>query len=221
MMEQTITILIADDHALLRSGLKLLLQKKPANKVVGEASNGIEALRLYEELRPHILILDISMPHMDGIEVLKKIKACHAHAKVIVLTMHEDEDYITTIMKEGAVGYIPKVAVDEELYTAIDTVQSGYVYLRPQDTQTLIASVLHKAPQTVEDNSPFVILSDREREVLSYLVRGYTLVETAQQLLISIKTVDTHKTRMMNKLNLTKKSELVEYAIKYNLLSED
>ncbi|SMF92049.1 two component transcriptional regulator, LuxR family [Paenibacillus uliginis N3/975] len=220
-MEQTITILIADDHALLRSGLKLLLQKKPANKVVGEASNGIEALRLYEELRPHILILDISMPHMDGIEVLKKIKACHAHAKVIVLTMHEDEDYITTIMKEGAVGYIPKVAVDEELYTAIDTVQSGYVYLRPQDTQTLIASVLHKAPQTVEDNSPFVILSDREREVLSYLVRGYTLVETAQQLLISIKTVDTHKTRMMNKLNLTKKSELVEYAIKYNLLSED
>ncbi|UNK18799.1 response regulator transcription factor [Paenibacillus sp. N3/727] len=220
-MEQTITILIADDHALLRSGLKLLLQKKPANKVVGEASNGIEALRLYEELRPHILILDISMPHMDGIEVLKKIKACHAHAKVIVLTMHEDEDYITTIMKEGAVGYIPKVAVDEELYTAIDTVQSGYVYLRPQDTQTLIASVLHKAPQAVEDNSPFVILSDREREVLSYLVRGYTLVETAQQLLISIKTVDTHKTRMMNKLNLTKKSELVEYAIKYNLLSED
>lgn len=220
-MEQTITILIADDHALLRSGLKLLLQKKPANKVVGEASNGIEALRLYEELRPHILILDISMPHMDGIEVLKKIKACHAHAKVIVLTMHEDEDYITTIMKEGAVGYIPKVAVDEELYTAIDTVQNGYVYLRPQDTQTLIASVLHKAPQAVEENSPFVILSDREREVLSYLVRGYTLVETAQQLLISIKTVDTHKTRMMNKLNLTKKSELVEYAIKYNLLSED
>lgn len=143
-MEQTIQIMLVDDHALLRSGLKLLLQKKPPFKVVGEAANGIEALRLYEDLRPHLLILDISLPRLDGIQVLREIKLRHEEAKVIVLTMHEDEDYITSIMQAGASGYIPKAAVDEELYTAIDSVMNGYMYLRPKETKTLISSMLKK-----------------------------------------------------------------------------
>lgn len=220
-MEQTIQIMLVDDHALLRSGLKLLLQKKPPFKVVGEAANGIEALRLYEDLRPHLLILDISLPRLDGIQVLREIKLRHEEAKVIVLTMHEDEDYITSIMQAGASGYIPKAAVDEELYTAIDSVMNGYMYLRPKETKTLISSMLKKVPKEADSRNPYVILSPREREVLRFLVRGYSLAETAKALTVSIKTVDTHKTRMMNKLNISKKSELIEYALEYRLLNDD
>lgn len=219
-MEQTIQIMLVDDHALLRSGLKLLLQKKPPFKVVGEAANGIEALRLYEDLRPHLLILDISLPRLDGIQVLREIKLRHEEAKVIVLTMHEDEDYITSIMQAGASGYIPKAAVDEELYTAIDSVMNGYIYLRPKETKTLISSMLKKVPKEADSRNPYVILSPREREVLRFLVRGYSLAETAKALTVSIKTVDTHKTRMMNKLNISKKSELIEYALEYRLLND-
>lgn len=208
-MEQTIQIMLVDDHALLRSGLKLLLQKKPPFKVVGEAANGIEALRLYEDLRPHLLILDISLPRLDGIQVLREIKLRHEEAKVIVLTMHEDEDYITSIMQAGASGYIPKAAVDEELYTAIDSVMNGYMYLRPKETKTLISSMLKKVPKEADSRNPYVILSPREREVLRFLVRGYSLAETAKALTVSIKTVDTHKTRMMNKLNISKKVNLL------------
>ncbi|QOT00194.1 response regulator transcription factor [Brevibacterium sp. JNUCC-42] len=219
-MEQTIQIMLADDHSLLRSGLKLLLQKKPFLKVVGEAADGVEALRLYENLRPHILLLDISLPRLDGIQVLREIKLRHEQAKVIVLTMHEDEDYITSIMHAGASGYVPKAAVDEELYTAIDTVMNGYVYLRPKETQTLISSMFKKTSKEAESRNPYVILSPREREVLRFIARGYSLVETAQALTVSIKTVDTHKTRIMNKLNVSRKSELVEYAMKYQLIND-
>ncbi|MCG7319187.1 response regulator [Brevibacillus laterosporus] len=220
-MEQTVQIMLVDDHSLLRSGLKLLLHKKPSLKVVGEAADGVEAIRLYEDIRPHILILDISMPRLDGIQVLREIKMRHEQAKVIVLTMHEDEDYITSIMHAGASGYVPKAAVDEELYTAIDTVMNGYVYLRPKETQTLISSILKRTPSETDSRNPYVILSPREREVLRFLARGYSLVETAQELVVSIKTVDTHKTRIMNKLNVSRKRELVEYAMKYHLLNDE
>ncbi|AIK40470.1 bacterial regulatory s, luxR family protein [Bacillus pseudomycoides] len=199
----------------MRSGLKLLLQKRPSLKVVGEASDGLEALRLYDILRPDILILDISLPRLDGIQVLTEIKLRYEQAKVIVLTMHEDEDYVTLIMNAGASGYVPKAAVDEELYTAIDSVMDGYLYLRPKE----ISTMLKRLQNETESRNPYVILSPREREVLQFLVKGFSLSEIAQELTISIKTVDTHKTRMLNKLNLSKKSELVQYAIKYNLIN--
>ncbi|MEH7458992.1 response regulator transcription factor [Bacillus sp. JJ1127] len=214
-MEKTINIMLVDDHALMRAGLKLLLQKRPSLKVVGEASDGFEALRLYDNLRPDILILDISLPRVDGIQVLTEIKLRYEQAKVIVLTMHEDEDYITLIMNAGASGYVPKAAVDEELYNAIDSVMDGYIYLRPKE----ISTMLKKMQNETDSQNPYVILSPREREVLQLLVHGFSLSEIAQKLTISIKTVDTHKTRMLNKLNLSKKSELVQYAIKYNLIN--
>ncbi|AJI19953.1 MULTISPECIES: response regulator [Bacillus] len=214
-MKKTINIMLVDDHALMRSGLKLLLQKRPSLKVVGEASDGLEALRLYDILRPDILILDISLPRLDGIQVLTEIKLRYEQAKVIVLTMHEDEDYVTLIMNAGASGYVPKAAVDEELYTAIDSVMDGYLYLRPKE----ISTMLKRLQNETESRNPYVILSPREREVLQFLVKGFSLSEIAQELTISIKTVDTHKTRMLNKLNLSKKSELVQYAIKYNLIN--
>ncbi|ENQ3107153.1 DNA-binding response regulator, NarL/FixJ family, contains REC and HTH domains [Bacillus sp. 491mf] len=213
-MEKTISIMLVDDHALMRAGLKLLLQKRPSLKVVGEAADGFEALRLYDNLRPDILILDISLPRIDGIQVLTEIKLRYEQAKVIVLTMHEDEDYITSIMNAGASGYVPKAAVDEELYNAIDSVMDGYIYLRPKE----ISTMLKKMQNETDSRNPYVILSPREREVLKFLVQGFSMSEIAGELTISIKTVDTHKTRMLNKLNLSKKSELVQYAIKYNLI---
>ncbi|WP_242217989.1 response regulator transcription factor [Bacillus cereus group sp. BfR-BA-01380] len=214
-MEKTISIMLVDDHALMRAGLKLLLQKRPSLKVVGEAADGFEALRLYDNLRPDILILDISLPRIDGIQVLTEIKLRYEQAKVIILTMHEDEDYITSIMNAGASGYVPKAAVDEELYNAIDSVMDGYIYLRPKE----ISTMLKKMQNETDCRNPYVILSPREREVLQLLVQGFSLSEIAGELTISIKTVDTHKTRMLNKLNLSKKSELVQYAIKYNLIN--
>ncbi|SFJ32717.1 MULTISPECIES: response regulator transcription factor [unclassified Bacillus (in: firmicutes)] len=214
-MEKTISIMLVDDHALMRAGLKLLLQKRPSLKVIGEASDGFEALRLYDNLRPDILILDISLPRVDGIQVLTEVKLRYEQAKVIVLTMHEDEDYITLIMNAGASGYVPKAAVDEELYNAIDSVMDGYIYLRPKE----ISTMLKKIQNETDSRNPYVILSPREREVLQLLVQGFSMSEIAGELTISIKTVDTHKTRMLNKLNLSKKSELVQYAIKYNLIN--
>ncbi|MBH5318845.1 response regulator transcription factor [Paenibacillus sp. GSMTC-2017] len=219
-MEQTIEIMLVDDHAVLRAGLKLLLQKRPTYKVIGEAADGLEALELYDKLMPHILILDISLPRLDGVQVLQRIKAKHKEAKIIVLTMHEDEDFVNSIMQSGASGFIPKVAVDEDLYAAIDHVVMGNLFLRPKETQALLSSMLKKNVQQAETQVSYEQLSPREREVLTFLARGYSLVEIAQQLTLSIKTVDTHKTRLMNKLNVTKKSELVEFAMKHRLLDE-
>lgn len=219
-MEQTVEIMLVDDHALLRAGLKLLLQKRSNYKVVGEAADGFEALRLYDELKPHVLILDISLPRLDGIQVLQQIRAKYKEATVIVLTMHEDEDYVNSVMQSGASGYIPKVAVDEDLYTAIDQVMEGNLFLRPKETQALLTSMLKKNVQQAESQVSYEVLSPREREVLGFIGRGYSLVEIAQHLNLSIKTVDTHKTRLMNKLNVTKKSELVEFAMKHKLLND-
>ncbi|WP_313639688.1 response regulator transcription factor [Paenibacillus sp. FSL K6-0276] len=219
-MEQTVEIMLVDDHSLLRAGLKLLLQKRSNYKVVGEAADGFEALRLYDELKPHVLILDISLPRLDGIQVLQQIRAKYKEATVIVLTMHEDEDYVNSVMQSGASGYIPKVAVDEDLYTAIDQVMEGNLFLRPKETQALLASMLKKNVQQAESQVSYEVLSPREREVLGFIGRGYSLVEIAQHLNLSIKTVDTHKTRLMNKLNVTKKSELVEFAMKHKLLND-
>lgn len=213
-MEKNISIMLADDHALFIAGLKLLLKKKPSFQVIGEASNGQEALELFDTLMPDILILDISMPRLNGIQVLTDIKARHNQAKIIILTMHEDDDYISLVMQAGASGYIPKAAVDEELYTAIDTVIAGHTYLRPNE----LGLVLNKINSGADTQNPFVTLSPREREVLKFLAKGFTLTETAEELIISIKTVDTHKTRIMNKLNLSRRYELVEYAMKYNLI---
>ncbi|TVX92462.1 response regulator transcription factor [Paenibacillus agilis] len=215
-METITRIMLADDHALIRSGLKLLLGKRASYEVVGEAADGMEALRLYKELEPDILILDISLPRMDGIQVLKEIKFSYPEAKIIVLTMHEDEEYINAVIHAGASGYVPKAAVDEDLYAAIETVLKGYTYLRPQETHVLLTSIKKKSDQE-RHLELYRLLSAREKEILDYLTRGYSLVEIAQKLVLSVKTVDTHKSRLMIKLNVTKKSELIEYVISNNL----
>ncbi len=220
-MKQKLTVLLADDHKLLRSGLKLLLQRNPDFSVVGEAADGEQTLQLFQQLEPDILLLDLSMPKMDGLECLREIKSRYPAAKVIVLTMHEDENYIKQAMQAGAAAYVHKSAADTDLFKAIAAVQAGELYLSQQDSNLLLHVLLNEEQKPVDNQAPYILLSPREREVLRLIAHGYSMAEVAERLSLSIKTVDTYKTRLMEKLGATKKSELVSYALKYGLLSNE
>ena len=220
-MKQKLNVLLADDHKLLRAGLKLLLQRNPDLTVVGEAADGEQTLQLFQQLEPDLLLLDLSMPKMDGLDCLREIKSRWPEAKVIVLTMHEDENYIKQAMQAGAAAYVHKSAADTDLFKAIDAVQAGQLYLSQQDSNLLLHVLLKQDPAPVDNQAPYVLLSPREREVLRLIAHGYSMAEVAEKLSLSIKTVDTYKTRLMEKLGTTRKSELVSYALKYGLLSNE
>lgn len=220
-MKQKLKVLLADDHKLLRSGLKLLLQRNQDLLVVGEAADGEQTIQLFEQLQPDILLLDLSMPAMDGIECLKEIKSRYPEAKVIALTMHEDENYIKRAMQAGASAYVHKSAADTDLFKAIEAVQAGDIYLSQQDSKLLLQVLLNRQQEAIDEKAPYVLLSPREREVLRLVAHGYSLAEVADRLSLSIKTVDTYKVRLMEKLKATKRSELVSYALKYGLLSTE
>ena len=220
-MKQKLNVLLADDHKLLRAGLKLLLQRNPDIAVVGEAADGEQTLQLFQQLEPDLLLLDLSMPKMDGLDCLREIKSRWPAAKVIVLTMHEDENYIKQAMQAGAAAYVHKSAADTDLFKAIDAVQAGQLYLSQQDSSLLLNVLLNQDPAPVDNQAPYVLLSPREREVLRLIAHGYSMAEVAEKLSLSIKTVDTYKTRLTEKLGTTKKSELVSYALKYGLLSNE
>lgn len=220
-MKQKLNVLLADDHKLLRTGLKLLLQRNPDLTVVGEAADGEQTLQLFQQLEPDLLLLDLSMPKMDGLDCLREIKSRWPEAKVIVLTMHEDENYIKQAMQAGAAAYVHKSAADTDLFKAIEAVQAGQLYLSQQDSNLLLNVLLKQDPAPVDNQAPYVLLSPREREVLRLIAHGYSMAEVAEKLSLSIKTVDTYKTRLMEKLGTTRKSELVSYALKYGLLSNE
>jgi Response regulator containing a CheY-like receiver domain and an HTH DNA-binding domain len=218
-VKQKTTILLADDHRLLRAGLKLLLQRHPELEIVGEAADGEQTLRLCARLQPDLLLLDLSMPALDGMDCLREIKSRYPKIRVIVLTMHEDENYIKEAMKAGASAYVHKSAADTDLFKAIAAVQEGGLYLSQKDSELLLSLLLQQGKEPVDKNAPFVLLSPRERDVLRLLAHGYSLTEVAETLALSVKTVDTYKVRLMEKLKATKKSELVDYALKYGLLA--
>ena len=220
-MKPKLKVLLADDHKLLRTGLKLLLQRNPDLTVVGEAADGEQTLQLFQQLEPDLLLLDLSMPKMDGLDCLREIKSRWPEAKVIVLTMHEDENYIKQAMQAGAAAYVHKSAADTDLFKAIEAVQAGQLYLSQQDSNLLLNVLLKQDPAPVDNQAPYVLLSPREREVLRLIAHGYSMAEVAEKLSLSIKTVDTYKTRLMEKLGTTRKSELVSYALKYGLLSNE
>jgi len=214
------SIIVADDHHLIRSGLKLLLGSDDSLDVVGEASTGSEALRLTEELQPDILVLDLSMPGMDGMDCLREIKRRKIATRVIVLTMYEDESYILEAMTAGASGYVPKSSVDTELFQAIQNVTAGRIHLNPANSQALLSLFLVGRQRETPPPSSGVLLSPREQEVLHLYARGFSLKEIGEHLSLSVKTVDTYKTRIMEKLSLSKKSDLIAYAIKQGLLEQ-
>ena len=205
-----IKVIIADDHTLMRSGLRSLLSSQDGIEVVGEAADGVEALALAEKTSPDIILLDISMPEMNGLDCLKAIVDKCPKSRVILLTMHEDARYIKEGFALGAMGYILKKAADEVLYQAIRTVYAGDLYLHPSMTKLLVGDLQEVASV---DRRASKALSEQEKKVLSLIAKGYSNLEIADQLIISVKTVETYKYRIMEKLDCKKRSDLVKFAL--------
>ncbi len=213
-------ILLADDHAVLRAGLRMLINVQPDMEVVGEAGDGREAIEQVEKLRPDIVVLDLSMPDLGGLSALGVIKATAPKTKVLVLTMYDDEGYLREVLGAGGSGYVVKKAADMELLSAIRAVKRGEVYVHSSLTRPLVEEILECRVRGRSGASDrFENLSDREKEVLRLLARGYTNQQIADTLFLSVKTIETYRARLMEKLELRTRAELVQYALEKGLLT--
>ncbi len=212
-------ILLADDHRIIREGLRSLLQKQSDMEVVEEAQDGITAVRLAEKLHPDIVIMDIGMPDLNGIEAARQIVTRVKNVKVIALSMHSDKRFVLEMLKAGASGYMLKDCAFEELVNAIRTVSSGQIYLSQRVTGVVVNEYLRS--QAVSDSTAYSLLSGREREVLQLLAEGKTTRNIASSLHVSTKTVESHRQQIMEKLNLRSVAELTKYAVKEGLTSLD
>jgi len=213
----SIRVIIADDHKIVRSGLSSLMQKEADIEVVAEADNGREAVRLALELAPEVVVMDVAMPELNGIEATRQIIDALPGTKVIALSMHAEKRYIMEMLKAGASGYILKDSAYEELAIAIRTVINNRTYICPQVAEIVIGDYVHLA-QTV-DASAFSLLSSREREVLQLMAEGNSTAQIADRLCISVKTVETYRQHIMEKLNIRSIAELTKYAIREGLTS--
>jgi two-component system response regulator NreC len=212
-------IVIADDHAVVRTGFSMILNYQEDMEVVATAADGIEAYQMVAKHRPDILLLDLSMPPGEsGLIATGKIASEFPDTKIIILTMHDDEEYLFHVLKSGASGYVLKNAPDEELLNAIRTVYRGGTYIHPLMTTSLVREFIKKDHEGDNDSDPFKLLTTRELEILPWIAKGYGNKEISEKLFISVKTVEVHKAKIMEKLNLKSRPELVEYAIKKKLL---
>jgi DNA-binding NarL/FixJ family response regulator len=222
-----IRVLLADDHDILRQGLKLLLAAQPDIEVVGEARTGKEAIEQAQELQPDIIVMDISMAEMDGMEACQHIRTQHPNIQVLMLTMHESEEYFLQSLRMGAAGYIVKKAAPADLCMAVRTTAHGGAFLYPGLARALIRAYI--TPQNPANpshtsstlNTPLDVLTPREREVLILVAEGRTNQEIANQLVISIKTVQAHRANMMEKLGLQDITQLVRFAIAHGLITSE
>lgn len=215
---QLIKLLIVDDHVVVRSGLMMLLNGKHTIEVIGEASEGDEAIKKALELRPDVVLMDLSMPHgKDGLTATQELHELAPEISILILTMHDDEEYLFRAIHAGASGYILKNAPHEELLAAISSVASGNAYLNPNATRSLMSGYLDRVKNGDSSNT-FELLSDREKEVLEWIAKGYSNKDIASHLVISVKTVESHKSNLMDKLGLKSRPELVKYAMKKGLL---
>jgi two-component system response regulator NreC len=212
----TISVVLADDHAVLRAGLKALVNAEPDMEVIGEAGNGEEAVQVAERLRPDVVVMDISMPVKDGLAATAEITERLTGIRVLVLTMHAEEQYLLRVLEAGGSGYVLKRSADTELMEAIRTVHRGEAFLYPSATRLLL-----EAYQRGDRSEPPAggRLSEREAEVLRLTAEGYSNSEIGGQLYLSPKTVDTYRQRIMEKLGLHHRAELVRYALETELLS--
>jgi two-component system response regulator NreC len=217
-MTMPIRILIADDHGVLRAGLRALLNAEPDLEVAGEAADGYEALRMAAQTHPDVVLLDISMPGLGGIEVTRELKHALPEIHVLILTVHEDEGLLQEGIRVGASGYIIKRAVESELINAIRAVSRGEMYVHPAMTRALVQNL---APRTSADSLPAKVLTRRETEVLRLIVQGHTNRQIADVLSLSVRTVESHRANLMAKLNLNSRVELVQYAMQHSLFDEN
>lgn len=213
-----IRIIIADDHGILRAGLKSFLSADPNMQVIGEANSGAEALRLARELKPNIAIMDIGMPGNEGLDATRQLIQEFPDTRVIMLTMHEDGALLQESLRAGASGYIIKRAVEAELIDAIYAVNRGIIYIHPSLMPLLVARPVKSSVSKVADSEP---LTDREKEILTLIVQGYTNREMGDSLNISVRTVETHRSNIMEKLNLHSRVDLVRYAKQHKLIKGD
>jgi DNA-binding NarL/FixJ family response regulator len=214
-----IRILLADDHGVVRAGLKALLDAQPDMTVIGEAEDGPTAIKMVQELVPTVLVTDLSMPG-GGMEAIREVNSHHLPTRVLVLTVHAEERYLLPVLEAGGSGYVRKSSAHTDLLKAIRTVAKGEVFLDPAATKTLLKGYLGRV--TSGDEIDLVeVLSDREREVVKLTAEGYTAQQASEFLSLSPKTVETYRHRAMQKLGLTNRAELVRYALRAGLLGED
>lgn len=219
---EKIKVLLADDHAVLRAGLRMIIDAQSDMQVIGEAADGRAAIEQAEELLPDVVLLDLTMPGLGGLSALGVIREKVPGAKVLVLTMHDDEGYLGRVLEAGGSGYVVKKAADMELLSAIRAVKRGELYVHSSLTKVLVEGNFDRRREGGGTMSgQFEDLSEREKQVLSYLARGYTNQQIADNLFLSVKTIETYRARLMEKLSLRTRAELVQLAIEKGLLTLD
>lgn len=212
-------IVIADDHAVVRTGFSMILNYQDNMEVVATAADGMEAFQMVSQYKPDVLIMDLSMPPGEsGLIATGKIKEAFPETKILILTMYDDEEYLFHVLKNGANGYILKNAPDEELIKAVRTVYQEGTYIDPKMATSLVHELIHHDTEYSAKNDHLKILTKRELEILPLIAKGYGNKEIDEMLYVSVKTVEAHKARIMDKLELKSKPELVEYALKKKLL---
>jgi DNA-binding NarL/FixJ family response regulator len=212
-------IVIAEDHTILREGLRMLLSSNPAFEVVGEAQDGLEAIRSVESLKPDLILMDLSMPRMNGVGAIQEIKKLNPATKILVLTVHKTEEHILTALKTGADGYILKDATRGELMLALDNIFSGRSYLIPGISEKVIEGYL-EGRKSVKSSTSWDTLTQREREILKMIAEGYRNKDIADYLCISAKTVEKHRANLMKKLDLHSASSLTAFAMEKGLITK-
>jgi two-component system response regulator NreC len=211
-----ICILLADDHRILREGIRALIEDQEDMQVVGEAEDGQATLKMVSQLNPDVVVMDIAMPLLNGLEATRQIRRDFPQVKVLILTMHENEEYIRQVLAAGALGYVLKDAAARDLLGAIRTVYQGEAVLSPAITRLVIEDYLRWGDIRPEDTTNG--LTAREREVLQLIAEGYTNKEIAEILSLSVKTIQSHRTNLMNKLDLHDRGELIKYAIQKKII---
>lgn len=220
-MSEKIRIVLVDDHAVFRAGLTALLNAEADMEVVGEAGDGAASLPVVVDQQPDVVLLDINMPTMSGLEALAQLRQVAPQSRILVLTMHDDQTYLRQVLAQGGAGYVLKQAADSELLTAIRTVYHGGAFLHPAHAQALLATPATTAPAAPGTQGDLALLSEREVEVLKYIALGHSNKEIAELLYLSVKTVETYKTRIMEKLDVKSRAALVRFALKQGLLTAD
>jgi DNA-binding NarL/FixJ family response regulator len=215
-----IRLILADDHEMMREGLKSLIQKETGMEVVGEADNGTQTVELAARAGPHVVVMDVAMPDLNGIEATRKIVNANPHTKVVALSGHANKEFVREMLTAGASAYVLKKRAYEELVRAVREVMKGKKYLSPDIARGVVDDYIELS-SSISDNPAFIVLTDREREVLQQLAEGKTTKEMADALSVSVKTVETHRRNIMEKLNLHSVAELTKYAIREGVTSID